>query len=219
VVVPAASLFPRPDGLNWTDAAAIPLAGLTAYRAVVTRAAVTAADTVLVTGIGGGVATFALLFARHLGARVVVTSGSDEKIARAIALGAAGGANYRHENWSTSIRDLTDGGPAVVIDSAGQAAMPTLIDLARPGARLVTFGATTGSPTTVEIRRIFWKQLSLLGTTMGSPEEFAAMLEWFGPGGLRPVVDQVFPLADAADAHHRMDQAGQFGKIVLDIGA
>jgi len=219
VLVPAANLFQKPAALEWAEAAAIPLAGLTAYRALVTRAAVTAADTVLVTGVGGGVATFALLFARHLGARVFVTSGSDEKIARAVQLGAAGGVNYRREGWGKAVQDLTDGGPDVVIDSAGRDAVPALIELVRPGARIVSFGATTGSPTTVEMRRIFWKQISLLGSTMGTPAEFGAMLSWFGPGGLRPVVDRVFDLADAAEAHHRMDQAGQVGKIVLAIGA
>ncbi len=217
VVVPAANLFPKPATLSWEQAAAIPLAGLTAYRALVTRARIAPGETVVVTGVGGGVATFALLFARHLGARVFVTSGSDDKIARAVELGAAGGVNYHHEGWGKTLQALCEGGPDVIIDSAGHDALPTLIDVARPGARIVTFGATTGSPTMVEVRRIFWKQLSLLGSTMGTPEEFGAMLALFD-GGLMPVIDQVFPLADTAQAHARMDQAGQFGKIVLDAG-
>jgi NADPH:quinone reductase-like Zn-dependent oxidoreductase len=217
VAVPAANLFPRPAALSWTQAAAVPLAGLTAYRALVTRARVAPGETVVVTGVGGGVATFALLFARHFGARVFVTSGSDDKIARAVELGAAGGVNYHHEGWGKALQALCDGGPDVLIDSAGRDALPTLIDVARPGARIVTFGATTGSPTMVEVRRIFWKQISLLGSTMGTPEEFGAMLALFEGGTLTPVVDRVFPLADTAQAHARMDQAGQFGKIVLNV--
>jgi len=202
--------------LRWEEAAAIPLAGLTAYRAVVTRARVQAGETVLVTGIGGGVATFALLIARRLGARVFVTSGSDGKIARACQLGADGGVNYSNEGWGKQAQALCGGGPDVIIDSAGRDVFPTLLDIIRPGGRVVTFGATTGSPSTIEVRRVFWKQISILGSTMGTPAEFAEMLALFD-GGLVPVVDRVFPLAAAADAHRRMDEAGQFGKIVLEI--
>lgn len=215
VVVPVTSLFVKPPRLSWEEAAAIPLAGLTAYRAVVTRARVLPGETVLVTGVGGGVATFALLFAAHLGARVIVTSGSDDKLERAKTLGAAGGVNYRQDDWGKAVQAQSDGGPDVIVDSAGRQAFPTLIDIAKPGGRIVTFGATTGSPSTVEIRRIFWKQLSILGTTMGTPDEFKAMLAIFEHSTIRPVVDRVFPLADAAAAHDRMDDASQFGKLVL----
>jgi zinc-binding alcohol dehydrogenase/oxidoreductase len=216
VKVPAENLFDKPDALAWEAAAAIPLAGLTAYRAVVTRARVQPGETVLVTGIGGGVATFALLLARHFGARVIVTSGSDAKLARAGQLGADGGANYTSESWAGQVQALCDGGPDVIIDSAGREAFPALLDIVKPGGRLVTYGATTGSPSTVEVRKIFWKQISVLGSTMGTAEEFAAMLALFD-GPLAPVVDRVFPLAAAPDAHRRMDQADQFGKIVLEI--
>ena len=184
---------------------------------MVSRAQVTSADTVLVTGIGGGVATMALLIAQRLGARVFVTSGNDAKLARAEALGASGGVNYRDEAWGKAIQRLTGGGPDVVIDSAGHDAFPTVLDVTRPGGRIATFGATTGSPTTLEIRRIFWKQISILGTTMGSPREFGEMLRLFDGATSRPVVDRIFPLADAPAAHARMDQADQFGKIVLSI--
>jgi NADPH:quinone reductase-like Zn-dependent oxidoreductase len=216
VKVPATNLFAKPDTLSWETAAATPLAGLTAYRALVTRARVQPGEMVLVTGIGGGVATFALLVARRLGARVVVTSGSDAKIARARQLGAEGGVNYKAENWGRAVQALCDGGPDVIIDSAGRDALPTLVDIVKPGGRIVTFGATTGSPSTIEVRRIFWKQISILGSTMGTPREFGEMLRMFD-GTLAPVVDRVFPLAAAADAHRRMDQADQFGKIVLEI--
>jgi zinc-binding alcohol dehydrogenase/oxidoreductase len=214
VAVPAANLFPKPAGLSWEAAAAIPLAGLTAYRALVTRARVQPGETVLVTGIGGGVATFALLFACQIGARVFVTSRRDAKIARAVALGAAGGVNYGRDGWGKDVLALTGGGPDVIIDSAGRESFPTLLEVVRPGGRIVTYGATTGSPSTIEVRRIFWKQIGVLGSTMGTPEEFAGMIGLFG-AGLTPVVDRVFPLALASEAHRRMDQADQFGKIVL----
>ncbi|MCU0248928.1 MAG: zinc-binding dehydrogenase [Vicinamibacterales bacterium] len=216
VKVPAENLFAKPAALSWEAAAAIPLAGLTAYRAIVTRARVLPGETVLVTGIGGGVATLALLVARHLGARVIVTSSSDAKIARARQLGADGGVNYTDEAWGTQVQALTEGGPDVIVDSAGRGVFSTLLDIVKPGGRVVTFGATTGSPSTVEVRRIFWKQISILGTTMGTPAEFAAMLALFD-GPIVPVVDRVFPLLAAPDAHRRMDLADQFGKIVLEI--
>jgi NADPH:quinone reductase-like Zn-dependent oxidoreductase len=172
---------------------------------------------VLVTGIGGGEATFALLIAAHLGARVIVTSSSDAKLERAGRLGAAGGVNYTNEAWAKEAQALCDGGPDVIVDSAGRDVFPALLDIVKPGGRIVTFGATTGSASAIEVRRVFWKQLSILGSTMGTPDEFAAMLALFD-GPLAPVVDRVFPLAAAPDAHRRMDAADQFGKIVLKIG-
>lgn len=216
VAVPADNVFPKPAALTWAEAAAIPLAGLTAYRALFTRAQVRAGETVLVTGIGGGVATLALLFARHAGARVLVTSSSDDKLARARELGADGGVNYRAEGWGNAVQALAHGGPDIIIDSAGKEVFPTLFDIIKPGGRIVTFGTTTGSASTIEVRKIFWKQISILGSTMGTPREFASMLKLF-EGGLKPVVDRVFPLAAASAAHGRMDQADQFGKIVLEI--
>jgi len=216
VKVPSSSLFPKPPELTWEEAAAVPLAGLTAFRAVVTRAAVTAGETVLVTGIGGGVSTFVLAIAKARGARVFVTSGSDDKLARARELGAEGGVNYRDPDWSRKLTALA-GTVDVAVDSAGGETFAKLLEIVRPGGRIVNYGATTGSPTTIEARRLFWKQLALLGSTMGTPREFGRMLELYGAGGLRPVVDRVFPLEAVADAHRRMDQAEQFGKIVLAI--
>jgi len=216
VTVAAENVFPKPAGLSWAEAAAIPLAGLTAYRALFTRARVRAGETVLVTGIGGGVATFALLFARQAGARVLVTSGSNDKLARARDLGADQGVNYHTEGWGRTLQAMAEGGFDVIVDSAGKDVFPTLVDLVKAGGRIVTFGATTGSPSTIEVRKIFWKQVSILGSTMGTPREFSDMLTLFA-GGVKPVVDCVLPLARAFAAHARMDQAGQFGKIVLDI--
>ena len=216
VRVPADNLFVKPAALSWEAAAAIPLAGLTAYRAVVTRARVQPGETVLITGIGGGVASVALLIARHLGARVIVTSSSDAKLEHAGRLGAHGGVNYTHDAWAKEAQALCDGGPDVIVDSAGRDVFPVLLEIAKPGGRIVTFGATTGSASAIEVRRVFWKQLSILGSTMGTPAEFAEMLALFD-GPLVPVVDRVFPLAAAPDAHRRMDAADQFGKIVLKI--
>jgi len=215
--VPVANIHQKPAGLSFEEAAAIPLAALTAYRAVASRARVQKGETVLVTGIGGGVSTFALQIAAHLGARVLVTSGSDAKLARARELGAAGGANYRTQDWAREIVALSGGGPDVVIDSVGGETFAKCVEILKPGGRIASFGATTGAVKDFVLRNLFWKQATLLGTTMGSPREFAAMLELFGQGGLRPVVDKTFPLADAAAAHRRMEEAGQFGKIVLDV--
>jgi NADPH:quinone reductase-like Zn-dependent oxidoreductase len=218
VKVPAGNIHPKPEALSFEQAAAIPLAGLTAYRAVASRARVQPGETVLVTGIGGGVSSFALQIAKHLGARVIVTSGSDAKLERARELGADGGANYRTQDWSKEVTALCDGqGPDVVIDSVGGETFVKAIEIIKPAGRIVTYGATTGAAQQIEVRRIFWKQLNIFGSTMGAPREFSEMLKLFGAGGLRPVVDQVFPLAETAAAHRRMEEAEQFGKIVLRI--
>ena len=195
VKVPANAVLPRPGGIDDEEAAAIPLAGLTAYRALVTRGGVQAGETVLVTGIGGGVATFVLLLARKLGARVLVTSGSAEKLQRARELGADDGFNYKTDEWVKAVRAATDGrGPDLIVDGTGGETFGQALDAARPGGRVVSYGATTGITPELAVRRIFWKQLTVLGSTMGTPADFAAMLEMFGPGGMRPVVDRVFPL-------------------------
>jgi len=218
VAVPAANVLPLPAGLAAEEAAALPLAGLTAYRAVVTRGRVQRGEHVLVLGIGGGVATFALLIARRLGARVLVTSGSDAKLERARALGVDGAFNYKTADWVKAARDATGGrGPDVVIDGTGGATFDRALDAVRPGGRVVSYGATTGAAPELTVRRVFWKQLNVLGSTMGTPEEFRAMLALFGEGRLRPAVDRTFPLADAGQALRHMDGAAQFGKIVLQI--
>lgn len=216
VRTPASSLAPWPTGLSAEEAAALPLAGLTAYRAVATRGRARSGETVVVLGVGGGVATFALLIARHLGARVFVTSGSKEKVERARALGAAGGVNYHEADWVKSLRDMVgEGGPDLVVDGTGGTVFNQALDLVKPGGRIVTYGSTLGVAPDLQVRRIFFKQIDVLGTTMGSPEDFAAMIDLFGEGKLRPVVDRVFPLDQIAVALGHMDGAAQFGKIVL----
>lgn len=215
--IPAVNLQPRPAHLVAEEAAALPLAGLTAWRAVVTRAAVRPGEKVLITGIGGGVALLALQISRQLGAQVFVTSGSEEKIARALELGAAGGAIYHDPKWGRLIQEMTDGGPDVVIDSAGGDSIETAVRIIRPAGRIVFFGATTGLAHNLDLYRAFFKQLSILGSTMGSPREFASLVSFYASTGLRPPVDRVFPLAEAPAAFEHMNAAAQFGKIVLRI--
>jgi zinc-binding alcohol dehydrogenase/oxidoreductase len=218
VKVPASNINRKPASLSFEEAAALPLAALTAYRAVVTRAGVQPGEDVLVTGIGGGVSSFALQIAIKLGARVFVTSGSDEKLGRAREIGAAGGANYKSEDWGKEIVAMCDGrGPHVVIDSSGGETINKAIEIVRPGGRIVTYGATTGGVKQLEVRRIFWKQINLLGSTMGTAGEFSAMLKLYDETGLKPVVDKVFALTETPAAHRRMEDGGQFGKIVLKI--
>jgi len=218
VAVPAANVAPRPSGLSAEETAALPLAGMTAYRSVVTRGGVRPGETVLVTGIGGGVATFALLIARQAGARVLVTSSSDAKLERARGLGADQGFNYRTQDWVKAVKAATGGaGADLVIDGTGGKPLDQTLDALRPGGRVVTYGATLGAVPELAVRRVFWKQLDVLGTKMGSTDDFRNMLALFGGGRLRPVVDQTFPLAEAGRALLRMADAAQFGKITLRV--
>jgi zinc-binding alcohol dehydrogenase/oxidoreductase len=216
IVVPARQLAPKPPHLSWEEAAALPLGGLTAYRAVFSRAQVLPNERVLVTGIGGGVALFALQFAAAHRAAVWVTSSSDEKIGRALALGARGGYNYTKSEWATEAAKapwLFD----VIVDSAGGDNFEQLIDLAAPGGRIVFFGATRGNAPSLPLRKIFWRQISLLGTTMGSPADWTAMTTFVAQQGLRPVVSNVFSLDRCDDAFELMEKGGQFGKIVVRL--
>jgi zinc-binding alcohol dehydrogenase/oxidoreductase len=216
-VVPAPNVYRTPTGLTDDEAAALPLAGLTAYRATVTRGRVSKDDVVLVTGIGGGVQTFVLLFAKHVGARVVVTSGSDEKLARASALGADVTINYATTPaWYKDVRAATGGGPTLVVDSVGGETLARCLEIARPGARVVVYGGTTGDAT-IRPYAIFWKSLDVLGSSMGSPSDFAAMLALF-EAGLRPAIDRVFGFNEAPAAARRLLDGKQFGKVILAVG-
>jgi NADPH:quinone reductase-like Zn-dependent oxidoreductase len=215
IVVPGENVFPKPSPLSFEEAAAMPLASLTAWRAVLTRGQVRPGERVVVLGIGGGVATFALQISRLAGASVIVTSSSPAKLVRARDLGAEVAIDYTSEDWEQVVVERTRGGADVIIDSVGQATWSKALRALRPGGRLVTFGATTGREAGVDIRHVFWNQISILGTTMGSPREFAAMLQVYETGRLRPIVDSVFALRDAPAAHRRMDEGQQFGKIVL----
>lgn len=218
VAVPAANVHPKPPHLSDAEAAALPLAGLTAFRALVTRAQVRAGETVLITGVGGGVQTFVLLFAKQLGARAVVTSGSDEKLERAKLLGADAGVNYRTTpDWHKAVRKVA-GRIDVAVDSAGGESFAKALSIVRPGGRVVTYGGTSGDAT-IKLFPVFWNHLTILGTSMGSPADFRAMLRMVGEGGLQPVVDAIFPMDDVVAAAQRLDRADQFGKVVLAIDA
>jgi len=215
--IPVANLAPKPAHLAWEQAAALPLAGLTAWRALFTRARLKAGERVLVTGVGGGAALFALQFSVAAGAEVWVTSGSPEKIGRAQTLGARGGMNYRDANWAAALQKQAGGLFDVIIDSAGGPGFASLIELTHPGGRIVFFGATTGNPTGLDLRKCFFRQINLLGSTMGSPDDFAGLTEFVATHRIVPVVDRVLPLAAAEAALRHMESGAQFGKIVLSV--
>jgi NADPH:quinone reductase-like Zn-dependent oxidoreductase len=212
--VPAAQLSQKPAHMTWEEAAAMPLSGLTAWRALMSRARLEKGERVLVTGIGGGGALFALQFAVASGNETWVTSSSDEKIASAVKLGARGGFRYDRDGWAADAAKAP--GPFdVVIDSAGGPGLASLIDAAAPGGRIAFFGATRGNAPEVVLRKVFWKQLSLLGSTMGSPSDWRAMNAFVDRHALRPVVSEVFPFDRAIEAFDLMERGGQFGKIVV----
>jgi NADPH:quinone reductase-like Zn-dependent oxidoreductase len=217
VVVPASNLVAMPAHLSFVEAAALPLAGLTAYRALCVRGQLRPGQTVLIPGIGSGVSTMALLFAHHLGARVIVTSGSHDKLAAAARLGASFGVCYRDADWEEQIsRHLGGALVDVVVDGAGADAWSKSLNLLRPGGRIVSYGATAGLAQ-IDLRKMFWKQLNILGTTMGSDRDFAEMVALVGAGKLRPCIDQVLPLSEAMAAHQRMEHGQHMGKLVLKI--
>ncbi len=218
IAIGVAQLAPRPAHLTWEQAAALPLAGLTAWRAVFTRARLRAGERVLVTGVGGGAALFALQFAVAAGAEVWATSSSPAKLDQARALGARGGGDYRASGWAADLARQAGGAFDVIVDSAGGDGFASLVDLAAPGGRLVFFGATAGNPKLFEMRKAFFRQLSVLGTTMGSPEDFAGLVRFVTDHRIVPVVDSVRPLADADAAFRRMADGAQCGKLVLAIG-
>lgn len=215
--VPVAQLAPKPPHLSWEEAAALPLAGLTAFRAVFSRAQLAAHEKVLITGIGAGTALFTLQFALAAGAVPFVTSSSPEKLERAHQLGARHGTLYTNQGWAKEF-GAQYGNFDVIVDSAGGPGFGDLVELAAPGGRIVFFGSTRGNPHELPMRKVFWKQLSLLGTTMGSPADFKAMAEYVTAKAIHPVVHEVFPLDRAAEAFALMERGGQFGKIVVSMG-
>ena len=218
IVVPASAAVPKPTALSWEEAAALPVAALTAYHLLFTRARLQAGETVLILGIGGGVATFALQMAKLAGAAVFVTSSSDEKLARAVKLGADATMNYRREDWAARALELTDGlGVGLVVETVGKETWADSLRAVRRGGRIAICGGTSGWSAETNLRDLYWRQVSVVGSTMGDRWEFARMLELYGSGRLRPIIDAVFPLAEAAHAHQRLDQQEQFGKIILRI--
>ena len=214
VVVPVEQLHDKPNHLDFAHAAALPLAGVTAYRALFTQGELKAGESVLISGVGGGVATLATQFALAAGATVQVTSSSQTKIDRAVELGASGGLCYTDIDWR---KQWSGAPPNLIIDSAGGSGYADLIQLAAPGARIVSYGATQGVPEKLDLFKVFWKQLRLIGSTMGSPADFAAMLNFAGQHKIEPVIDQVYPLESANEALAAMQSSPQFGKYVLSM--
>lgn len=218
VVVPETNVRVIAPHTPWDAAAALPLVHLTAWRMVVTRAQVREGDTVLIWGIGGGVAQAALQVARLHGARVWVTSGSDEKLARARALGADATFNSRTVDVAREVRSRTGKrGVDVVLDNVGEATWAqSLLALGRRG-RLVTCGGTSGPMLVTDVRRLFWNQLTIMGSTMGNDREFDAMLAAFARGALAPVVDSVFDITRGREAYERLASSEHFGKVVIRV--
>jgi len=217
IAAPVGQVYPKPPSLTWEQAGALPLAAMTAFRALMRQGRLQSGQTVLITGIGGGVATYALQLAVAAGAKVLVTSSSPGKLEKAAAMGAFGGLLYTQPDWSEGV--VSEFGPVdVAIDGAGGEGYAKLIDVVRPGGRIVNYGATRGAPSGLELRKVFWKQLHLVGSTMGCPADFAGMLEAVSRYGIVPVVDSILPLAQGNAALERMRACGQFGKLVLHMG-
>lgn len=204
--------------LSWAEAAAYSLVTLTAWRMVVTRARLVAGETVLIWGIGGGVSLAALRIAKLLGARTVVTSSSDAKLEAARRLGADVTFNHRTQDVGAEVRTLTrKRGVDVVVENVGDATWQTSLRCLAKGGRLVTCGATTGPLVETDVRRLFWNQYTIMGSTMGNAAEYREIVRQLGAGQLRPVVDRVFPLAEARAAFERLQRGEQLGKIAIAI--
>ena len=216
VLVNEDQLFDKPAHLSFEEAAALPLAGLTAFRVLFSRCNIQPGEKFLITGIGGGVALFCLQFALVMGMEVYVTSGSSSKVERAVDLGAVNGVNYKDADWAKQLGKLA-GGFDVVIDSAAGEGFSELVKLCNPGARIGVYGGSKGAILNLSPQFIFWRQISILGSTMGSTKDFEEMLSFVNEHKIVPVIDTVFSIEDGAPALKRMAEAKQFGKIVLKI--
>jgi NADPH:quinone reductase-like Zn-dependent oxidoreductase len=218
IAVPATNVHPIPEGLSFEEAAAFPLVFETAYRMLVTRASLREGEWVLAWGVGGGVSTAALAIAKALGARVLVTSSSETKLERARELGADATVNHATGDVKEAAKEATEGhGIDVVVENVGEATWATSLQVAAPGGRITVCGATSGPNPPAALHRIWWKQLSILGSTMGTGEDFAGAYELVASGRALPVVDSVLPLGEIRAAHERLEAGEQFGKIVLTI--
>ncbi|HAQ38623.1 MAG TPA: zinc-binding dehydrogenase [Saprospiraceae bacterium] len=214
--IPISNVFDVPDHLTNEEAAALPLAGLTAYRALFIKASPNPGEKVFITGIGGGVALFVMQFALAKGLKVYVSSGSDAKIQKAIEAGASGGVNYNSSAWKNSLSEMEPEGFDVVVDGTGGSGLASLISVCKPGARVVIYGGTAGKIPEINPQHLFWKQIQIIGTTMGSESDFKQMLAFVKKHQIRPVIDSVYPLSEAAKAFERMASSVQFGKMVFD---
>lgn len=215
----ALNFVPIPDDLSWHEAAALPAAYLTAWRQVFGKHPMLPGETMLIIGIGGGVALASLQLAKIAGCRVIVTSGSDEKLARARALGADETINHARETIWKRVFEMTDGrGAEVICDNVGAATWDQSLRAAGWGGRIMVVGATTGGHPPADLQRIFVRQLQIFGSTTANMEECRHLMRLVAQGRLRPVIDSVYPLERANEAFERLERGEQFGKIVLDIG-
>ncbi|HQQ96032.1 MAG TPA: zinc-binding dehydrogenase [Cyclobacteriaceae bacterium] len=216
LVIHQKQLAEKPEHLTLSEAAAVPLAALTAYRALFTKARLRPGERILVTGIGGGAALWTLTMAHAFGAIVYVTSSQSDKRNKALALGAKGAVDYRDKLWPDQLRSMA-GAFDVIIDSAGGPLFGALVNLAAPGGRIVNFGRTAGNINEVTTRTLYWNQVSILGTTMGTPDEFLSMLDFLHRHRIKPVIDRSFALSEINDAFTHMKLSEQFGKILLTV--
>ena len=217
IAIAAEQVFPLDDALSFEVAAAFPLVYETAYRMLVTRAGLREGEWVLIWGIGGGVATAAFEIARALGARTVVTSGSDWKLERAREWGADAAVNHATGDVVAAVREATGAGVHVVVETVGDATWSRSLAAARPAGRVAVCGATSGPNPPAALHRIWWKQLTVVGSTMGTREDFLGAYELVRSGRARVHVDRVYPLAEARAAHERLEAGEQLGKVVLAV--
>ena len=218
ISIPAENVYRIPESLSFEEAAAFPLVFETAYRMLVTKARLQEGEWVLVWGIGSGVGSAAFVIAKALGARTIVTSSSADKLDRARELGADATANHAEEDVAAVVKEATGGaGANVVVEHVGEATWKTSLQAAGPNGRIVVCGATSGPNPPAQLHRIWWKQLEIYGSTMGTKEDFEGVYELVASGAAKPIVDKVFPLADAAAAHEYLEAGKQFGKVVLEI--
>lgn len=216
VAVPAANCLPLPDHVSYEEAAAFTLVNMTAWRMLVTQAALRPAEDLLILGVGGGVSSAAVPIGKLCGARVLVTSSSDEKLQRAKEIGADELINYSKQDWVRAVQELTGRrGVDVVLDNVGAATWQGSLRSLAKGGRLVTCGATTGPIGETDIRLVFWRQLRILGSTMANRSEFRAVLGQLFQGRLPAIIDRTFPLRDGAEAQRLLAEGKQFGKLVL----
>jgi NADPH:quinone reductase-like Zn-dependent oxidoreductase len=220
IAIPASNVYPIPDGLTFEEAAAFPLVFETVYRMLVTRAGLEEGEWVLAWGAGSGIGSATLVIGKALGARVVATSSSDAKLERARGLGADVVVNHATGDVLGAVKEATGGaGVDVVVEHVGEATWQTSLQAVRAHGRVAVCGATTGPNPKAALHRVWWKQLTILGSTMGTKADFEGAYELVASGKAKPVVDSVFPLAEARAAHERMESGEQFGKIVLSIPA
>lgn len=217
VLVAAASVQPKPERLSWEEAAALNLGGLTAWRATVTCGGAAPGRTILITGAGSGVSTFAIQIAAARGARVFVTSSTEEKLDRARALGATDGVRYTEPDWPEQLCALAGRGFDAAVDSYGGPSWEGALKALRTGGTLVSFGDTAGAETTITTAEVYWQWRRVVGTSMGSPREYRALIDHVSGATWRPVIDSVYPLEQLDQAARRLNDPGRFGKVVLTI--